>query len=280
MFKPEDRGVSAWAARAARKKSVRVRRGQYVDAVKDEWERYRLQGQAVLAALAPTALLAGPSAAAVWQLPMMGEPPKQVFVRAVTRGSYGEDVKVVSGAQADVVVRDGLRVATPAWTSADCARILPRRDALIVADAAVRERLCLAHEISEVAAELVGCTGAGAVRWLASHCDPGAESPGESWMRMVVTELGYEVESQVRVGTARVDLRIKGTRLILEFDGAVKYQPDSWQGSQVVLNEKLRQAELEAAGFIVLRVIWDQLSDPARLDRRIRAALATAAGHR
>lgn len=273
VFMTEDPGVSMWEARAARKRAVRVRRGLYVDSVTDEWERYRLQSGAVLAALAPTAFLAGPTAAVMRDLPMVGEPPAKVFVRGVPRGRYGQDVKVINGAQAAFDAHEGLRLASPAWMVADCARVMSRRDALIVADAAVRESMCRSLDIAEVATQLTGCTGVDGVRWVARHCDAGAESPGESWLRMVVTGLGYEVQSQVTVGRSRVDLLITGTRVILEFDGAVKYQPGSWQGSQSMLNEKRRQAELEAAGYIVLRVIWDQLSDPVRLDRRIRAAL-------
>ncbi len=274
----EGPGLPSGVPSKARQRGVRVRRGVYVDSVAGEWERYRLQGRAVLGALAPTAFLTGPTAALMWNLPMVGDPPATVFVRGVPRGRYGQDVKVVSGADATVEMHGGMRLASMAWTVADCARVMSRRDALIVADAALRTATYMAQEIEAASARLAGCKGVDCVRWVAAHCDPGAESPGESWMRMVVTDLGYEVQSQVVVGSSRVDLLIKGTRVILEFDGAVKYQPDSWHGAQAVLNEKRRQAELEAAGFIVLRVIWDQLSDPARLDRRIRAALG-AGGH-
>ena len=277
MLTSEVSGDSSRPARAARKGSVRVRRGLYVESVTDEWERYRLQGRAVLGALAPTAFLTGPTAAVMRDLPMVGDPPETVFVRGVPRGRYGKAVKVVSGANAAGETYEGMRVASMAWTVADCARVMSRRDALIVADAALRTSGCRAQEIETVAAHLAGCTGVDGVRWVAANCDPGAESPGESWLRMVVTDLGYEVQSQVVVGNSRVDLLIRGTRVVLEFDGAVKDQPDSWQGAQSVLNEKRRQAELEAAGYIVLRVIWDQLSDPARLDRRIRAALGAGA---
>lgn len=159
-------------------------------------------------------------------------------------------------------------MTTPAWTVVGCARELSARQALMVADAALRRNLCTLEELEVLAPQLRGTHGIGRVRWVIDNADPAAESPGETWTRLVLRGLGYAPRSQVEIRSqdflARVDFLL-GETLIVEFDGAVKYQgPEA-------MNEKRRQARLEALGYRVLRVVWDQLADPDTLDRRLQA---------
>ena len=74
-------------------------------------------------------------------------------------------------------------------------------------------------------------------------------------------------------------------RLGLEFDGLIKYgsdleDPDPEQIARVVRDEKRRHARIEGRGYRLLRIIWEQLSDPTTLDRRIRHALGQGAARR
>jgi hypothetical protein len=177
----------------------------------------------------------------------------------------------------------GVPVASVSWTVADCARLLSRRDALIVADAALHLGLCTLQQLKAVAHDLRGAKGVGRLRWIIANADPLSESPGETWTRMVVKELGYSVTSQVVVidgdFEARLDLLLDGSRVVLEFDGAIKYGPvdeESNEPEEVarrVMREKERQAKLEALEYICLRVIWSQLDAPSVLDKRIRTAM-------
>lgn len=61
---------------------------------------------------------------------------------------------------------------------------------------------------------------------MVKRCDRRSQSPGESRLRLTVEDFGFEVEPQFRVFSSQghllgvADLRVKGTRLLLEFDGA------------------------------------------------------------
>ncbi len=210
--------------------------------------------------------------------------PRWFTCRGVMRGGYGRGVKVVAGGQAVLVDNRGTRVTSVAWTVADCARLLSRRDALIVADAALHLGLCSIAELEAVVAAMGRAKRVGRLRWVIANADPRAESAGETWMRMVVRDLGYSVVSQFGVVADghrhRIDLLLEGSRVGLEFDGFIKYDRADEDPEEVVartvVEEKRRQARIEGLGYRLLRVLWEQLFDPRGLDRRIRHALGDA----
>jgi very-short-patch-repair endonuclease len=72
----------------------------------------------------------------------------------------------------------------------------------------------------------------------------------------------------------RVDFLVAG-RVVVEFDGAVKYE--GAEGRAALVREKQREDRLREAGYIVIRVTWSDLDRPAVLMARVRAALARAA---
>lgn len=221
------------------------------------------------------AYLAGPSAAAVWDLPLLTE-PDLVTVGGITRGRYSGGLRVAPG-NAQTCEHRGLLVTNPAWTVVGCARLLPRHEALMVADAAAHRSLCTIEELKDLMPGLRGTHGVGRVRWIVENADPAAESPGETWTRLILKGLGHQPRSQVVIKDddfiARVDFLL-GEHLVIEFDGAIKYQgPDA-------MNEKRRQARLESLGYRVMRLIWEQLADPLAIDRRVRAAGVQPTGRR
>ena len=128
-----------------------------------------------------------------------------------------------------------------------------------------------------VAKEFSGRRGAHRVRWIAEHVDPAAESPGETWTRIVLQMLGYSPRSQVVVGdgerTARLDFLLEDSRTAVEFDGLVKYA-----GVADVASEKDRQAWLESLGYVVVRILWKHLTDPDQIARRLRQLGVTPSG--
>lgn len=69
----------------------------------------------------------------------------------------------------------------------------------------------------------------------------------------------------------RVDLLV-GDRVVVEFDGAVKY--DGMDGRRALMEEKRREERLRDAGFRVVRVTWSDLSRPGQLVVRVRSLLA------
>jgi hypothetical protein len=197
--------------------------------------------------------------------------PSHVYVRNVPRGRYGKHIRVLPHGSA--ILLDEVAVTEPARVAADCARLMSSREALIVADGLLAGKWCTKEDLAEQAARLRNTTGVQRVRWLADNADPGGQSPGESWMRLVVTCLGYDVVTQHHVvcedRQAWLDLLVRGTLIGLEFDGQSKYIT---YGPTKVVGEKLRAGELEELGYQLLSVVWQQLDHPERLDKRLRRA--------
>lgn len=76
------------------------------------------------------------------------------------------------------------------------------------------------------------------------------ESPFETEMYDLLVERGYRVDTQVPVGTKRIDLVVEGEndrRLAIECDGDRYHGPDQWP------NDMARQRMLERAGWTVWR---------------------------
>ena len=123
--------------------------------------------------------------------------------------------------------------------------------------------------------------GVGGVRAVLDWCDDRHESPGESLTAYVLQMAGLALEPQFSVpGTGqwtpggqgyRADFRIAGTRVLVEFDGRVKYsdQRDLW-------DEKVREDRIRSLGYEVVRVSWADLRDPEGVRARIMAAMRRA----
>jgi hypothetical protein len=124
--------------------------------------------------------------------------------------------------------------------------------------------------------------GAAGVRAVRDWCDSRYESPGETLLAHLLRLAGHDVEPQFAVpGTGkwtrggrgyRADLRLSGTRVLVEFDGRVKYDD-----RQALWAEKLREDRIRSLGWVVVRVTMADLRDPAVVRARVDAAVALAA---
>lgn len=117
--------------------------------------------------------------------------------------------------------------------------------------------------------------GVGQARAVVEIADGSIESAGESLLRLICRDAGIAVIPQVEIWDgdpipfARVDFLVQGTRVVLEFDGMMKYtHPD------VLRAEKRREMRLRRLGYVVLRFTWSDLSTPARVVGMIREAIA------
>lgn len=221
------------------------------------------------------------SAALVWRCDLL-DVPEQVHVTQRTRPHSHGDPAVVrhhgSLEEVDRAAVGGLPVTGLARTAVDCACLLPREQGVVVADAALR----LGADVDRVGELLAGRAGGRGVvraREVLAFADGRAESPGESLTRWHLARLGVpRPELQVPVVTAagsfRADLGWPQERVLLEFDGFVKYSAGSARAAaDVVFAEKCRQDAIEEAGWRVLRATWSDLRAPATLARRVRTAL-------
>lgn len=149
---------------------------------------------------------------------------------------------------------------------------------LVAADAALHRGLVTADALAVAVRSLRGHDGIGPVRAVLSQADARVESPGETLTGYLVRGMGLELEPQFEVQAEgrgfRADFRIKGSRVLLEFDGRVKYATGD---GRVLFEEKQREDALRRAGWVVVRVVWSDLQDPAALRRRVWDALRLAA---
>jgi very-short-patch-repair endonuclease len=164
----------------------------------------------------------------------------------------------------------GVPVTTVARTIADLARH-DRRDAIMAADAALREGLVDPPSLAAQLGRAAGWPGVRQARAVLALADPRAESPLESLTRLALCEAGFpppRLQAPIPGTPYRVDMLWPSPRLVLEADGLDKYTDAEWR------REKRREQRLRALGYRVERVTWDDVVRRWPETReRIRSAL-------
>lgn len=151
--------------------------------------------------------------------------------------------------------------------------------AVVSADDALRRDLTTAASLGSVVEALDRWPYASRAHTMLALTDGRSESVGESRLRMLLRFADIDVVPQVRIEdppgsgllVARVDFLVEGTNIIVEFDGKVKYAAGD---PEVVWKEKRREDRLRRLGYVVIRVVWSDLEQPAQLLARIRAEIA------
>lgn len=175
--------------------------------------------------------------------------------------------------------RDGVRVVHPAMAVVQSAALAGIVAGVAAADAALASGQVTMKDL-EVAVRVARLgPGRADARAVVELADGLAESPGESWARVLFVSLGLpRVESQVEIRDARgklvgrVDFLFRTCRTIVEFDGLVKY--GGADGRQALIDEKRREDALRSLGYQVVRLTWRDLHDPALVERLIKEATA------
>jgi hypothetical protein len=276
------------AVRAGR--LARVRHGAYTSGevwrAADEEERHRLRGLAVLETH-PEVVLSHISAALHHGLRVWNAPLDQVHVTRtdmLTSRRMGDVVHHVgelpdAEEMPDRCV-DVVRAAVETASLLDVERAVVVLDSLLHLGFATEEQMIAAYEQRS--------------RWPHSRklqvavrfARRGSQSVGESRLRWLCYVFGLPApELQVPITgadgtTYYVDLAWPGQRVIVEFDGKVKYAdpPAGRTAADVLFREKRREDMLrEATGWQVLRVTWWDLEHPQLLVARLRKALGLAA---
>lgn len=173
----------------------------------------------------------------------------------------------------EVVQRRGLRVTSPVRTVLDLCSRLPLVEAVATIDMSLQRRLVHLDDLRAYVAEHPRRKGIARLRRAVELADPGAESPMERRLRVLLVLAGLpRPETQVRLHDAqgrflaRTDLYYRDARLCLEYDGST--HRDSLVG------DDRRQNRLLAAGFRLLRfTAADVLGSPDDVIAQTRAAL-------
>ena len=269
---------------------IRVRSGVYVEGRRfgsaEPVARHLMAVRAVAGLLGTGYAVSHLSAVAAHGLPVLRSDVGKVHLSFVERGKPRSDatLQIHAGVPSRVVVQvAGTPVVTMPVAVVQAAASVGVRAGIVAADAAVRSGVT--HD--QLATALgVGRLGRGrrvAARVVAL-ADGRSESPGESWARLVMAEVGLpEPELQGLVHdesgaiVARVDFLFRAERVVVEFDGAVKYGGPAAQGQLALVAEKRREDTIRRLGYVVVRLTWADLADPGRVAGLVRAAIRLAA---
>ena len=187
----------------------------------------------------------------------------------------------------DLTVDEHGWITTPARTFVDVAKSLPTAVALVVADWILHKGLATKDQLWDALDRQGEAPYTLRIRAVIAHADPLAESVGETRSRYEFRAAGLpdpvpqlEIRDARGRFLARVDFAWPELKVIVEFDGRVKYD-DMLKPGQTILDviraEKRRDRDLAALGWTVIRIEWDDLATPGPVMQRIRQALSRRA---
>jgi hypothetical protein len=166
----------------------------------------------------------------------------------------------------------GMAVATPARAGFDLARHLRGATAVAHLDALAHATRITKQDLMSLVDRYPGARGIRGARLLIDIMDGGAESPKESWLRVVLIKAGLPTPTtQIRVAdgqfVAYVDMGWEHLMVALEYDG------DHHRTDREQYVKDVRRAEmLELLGWHIVRVIKEDR--PREIVERVSRALA------
>jgi hypothetical protein len=172
---------------------------------------------------------------------------------------------------------DGIPVTTPARTALDLACWYPTADAVAAIDSLARATKLKATDVAMLVRRYGGRSGIRGAQAALKLVDPGAHSPKETWLRLLLIDAGLpRPETQIPVHDevgdvfAYLDMGWEQPKVAVEYDG------DQHRSDRRQYRWDIRRLEkLERLDWIVIRVTaGDQ---PAEIMRRVRTALARRA---
>jgi Protein of unknown function (DUF559) len=186
-----------------------------------------------------------------------------------TRGDrIGED---------EVVIVDGIPVTSPTRTALDLGCWYPTTSGVAAIDSLARATDIKAADVELLVQRYPGRRGIARGRLAISLFDPGAQSPKETWLRLVLVQAGLpRPQTQIPVlnefgsAIAYLDMGWEDVKVAVEYDG------DQHRSDRSQYNWDIRRSErLQHKGWVVIRVVAGDR--PADIVRRVRTALSTRA---
>ncbi|OBK73471.1 endonuclease domain-containing protein [Mycobacterium sp. 1165178.9] len=171
---------------------------------------------------------------------------------------------------------DGLAVTTPERTAFDIGRRGAVRSAVVRLDALARATGFKIDDVLGLVRRHPGSPGLRQLETALELCDSGAQSPRESYLRLLLIDAGLprpKTQLPVLGGDglpfAYLDLGWDEAMVAVEYDGD-QHRTDRRQ----YVKDIKRMEMLERMGWIVVRVVAED--HPVDVVRRVRAALATS----
>lgn len=177
----------------------------------------------------------------------------------------------------EIAVVDGIRVTAPARTALDLARRHRLSLAVSSIDALAQVTEVKPADIELLAERYRGRRGMKAARAALALVDGGAQSPKETWLRLLLIRAGFpRPQTQIAVlnefGWAEAYLDMGWEDILV----AVEYDGDQHRSNRAQYVRDIRRLEmLQRRGWIVVRVIAED--HPDDIVRRVRDARARRA---
>ena len=175
----------------------------------------------------------------------------------------------------EISVVDGIRVTTPARTALDLARRCPTGVAVAAVDALAQVAELKLADIDLLVERYRGRRGMKAARTALELVDSGAQSPKETWLRLLLIRAGFpRPQTQIVVRNewgwpeAYLDMGWEDIRVAVEYDG------DQHRTSRAQYVKDIRRLEMldQRYGWLVVRVIAED--HPSDIIRRVATARA------
>lgn len=230
--------------------------------------------------LYPDAVLSGVSAVIAHGLPVWGvDLSRPVLRRPVdrARGAHGIRIRKRSTESVETAIGPAVPVDLALVENAiDNGQV----QGVCSADAALHLGLVSAEDLQSRVASVGSWPRSSRACGMVAYVDGRSESIGESRARVILVGGGLALVPQVTIrkrGTLpaiRVDFLVEGTKVVIEFDGKVKYAGGD---GRTLWEEKRREDRLRRLGYTVVRIAWSDLENPGRLIAIVRKALRSAA---
>ncbi len=177
----------------------------------------------------------------------------------------------------EIVVVDGIPVTSPTRTALDLGCWYPTTSGVAAIDSLARATDIKVADVELLAQRYPGRRGIARARLAISLFDPGAQSPKETWLRLVLVQAGLpRPQTQIPVfdefgsAIAYLDMGWEDVKVAVEYDG------DQHRSDRSQYNWDIRRLErLQHRGWILIRVVAGDR--PADIVRRVRTALSTRA---
>lgn len=175
----------------------------------------------------------------------------------------------------EITVFDGMRVTTPPRTALDLARRCRLGVSVAAIDALVQATDLKMVDVEPLLERYRGRRGMKAARVALGLVDGGAQSPKETWLRLLLIAAGFPApQTQIPVlnewgcVVAYLDMGWDDVKVAVEYDG------DQHRSSRYQYVKDVRRLEmLERHGWIVVRVIAEHHRD--EIIRRVSEARAS-----
>lgn len=174
-----------------------------------------------------------------------------------------------------VVTIGGVRVTAAARTAVDVGRWEDDDDTAIAKiDSICRRARTDPHSIVGVADQMARAHGVRRVRKLLRWCDARADSPRETWLRLLLTRAGLPapvpqlvIRNEFGAKIATADLGYEEQKVAIFYDSELHRQKSNWEFDAWV------NAQLIERGWLPLRVTAQMMRSPLMVVRQVGAAL-------